>query len=94
MKIDIHAKNINLRDSLGDLIQKKVGKLENFHTHIMDTAVYLRNEGEGVNAKEVQIKMNIKNQTLITKEKGDSFEKALESTVDSMKRQLKRSKQK
>lgn len=94
MKIDIQAKNINLREPLHELIVKKVGKLENFHSNIVDTAVYLRNEGEGSNSKEVQIKLNVKNQTLVCKEKGDSFEAALENTVDSMKRQLKKAKQK
>ena len=94
MKIDIHAKNINLHQPMEELIQKKLNKLENFHTHIVGTDVYLRQEGEGVNNKEVQIKLNIKSQTLISKEKGNSFEQALDSTVDSMKRQLKKSKQK
>ena len=94
MKIDIHAKNINVRSSLQELIQKKVNKLENFHSQIVDTSVYLRNEGERNNAKEVQIKLNIKNQTLVSKEKGETFEQALETTVNSMKRQLKKSKQK
>jgi putative sigma-54 modulation protein len=94
MKIDIHAKNINVRDSLKDLIITKVSKLGNFHSYILDTDVYLRNEGEGVNANEVQIKLNIKSQTLVSKEKGDTFEQALETAVDSMKRQLKKAKQK
>ena len=94
MKIDIHAKNITVKDSLMELINNKVSKLSNFHSYILDTDVYLRNEGEGVNANEVQIKLNIKSQTLVSKEKGDTFEQALESAVDSMKRQLKKSKQK
>lgn len=94
MKIDIHAKNITVKDSLKDLINSKVNKLSNFHSYILDTDVYLRNEGEGINSNEVQIKLNIKNQVLVTKEKGDTFEQALEIAVDSMKRQLKKAKQK
>jgi putative sigma-54 modulation protein len=92
MKIDIHAKNIEVEQSLFDLINKKVSKLGNFHNHIINTAVYLHEEGN--NIKEVQIKLNIKNQTLICKERGESFEQALEITVDTMKRQLKKHKQK
>ena len=94
MKIDIHAKNITVKDSLKELINNKVSKLGNFHSYILDTDVYLRNEGEGINSNEVQIKLNIKSLTLVSKEKGDTFEQALESAVDSMKRQLKKSKQK
>ncbi|MEA3496121.1 MAG: ribosome-associated translation inhibitor RaiA [Bacteroidota bacterium] len=94
MKIDIHAKNINVWDTLNDLILKKVGKLQNFHAYIINTDVYLRNEGEGVNSKEVQIKVNVKDHTLVCKENSESFEKALESATSSMERQLKKSKQK
>jgi putative sigma-54 modulation protein len=94
MKIDIHAKNITLKDTLKELIESKVGKLSTFHTHIFDTNVYLRHEGESSNSNEVQIKMNIKSQILVSKEKGETFEQALDSAVDSMKRQLQKSKQK
>jgi len=94
MKIDIHAKNITVKDSLKELIDLKVGKLSNFHSFIVGTDVYLRHEGEGTDANEVQIKCNIKNLTLISKEKGNTFEKALDLAVDSMKRQLQKSKQK
>ena len=94
MKIDIQAKNINLKEPLHELIMKKVGKLSNFHSELLDTSVYLRAEGESVENKEVQIKLNVKNQTLIAKERAETFEKALESTVESMKRQIKKYKQK
>ena len=92
MKVDIKAKNITVSDTLNKLIQKKVSKLQNFHTHILTTSVYLNNDG--ITSKEVQIKLNIKNQVLFCKEKGESFEQALESSVDCMKRQLKKHKQK
>jgi len=92
MKIDIHAKNMHVEKDLSDFINKKVGKLMTFHSYILDTAVYLKDEG--VLQKEVQLKLNIKNQTLVCKEKGETYEQALERTVDAMKRLLEKSKQK
>jgi putative sigma-54 modulation protein len=92
MKIDIHAKNIEMEKPLFELINKKVSKLSNYHAQIIDTAVYLHSESN--NLKEVQLKLNIKSQTLICKERGESFEHALELSVDNMKRQLSRYKQK
>jgi putative sigma-54 modulation protein len=92
MKIDIHANNIELDKNLAELINKKVGKLSNYNPHIIDTAVYLH--AEGPTTKEIHIKLNIKNQTLICKEKGETFEEALDLSVDKMKRQLERHKQK
>jgi len=94
MKIDIHAKNVSINDSLKSLIINKVNKLETFHSHIISTDVYLRNEGESSASNEIQIKMNVKNQTLISKESGESFEKVLDNAVDSMKRQLQKTKEK
>lgn len=92
MKIDIHAKNLNVDPELTEIINRKVGKLSTFHTHILDTAVYLKDEG--ITEKEVQIKLSIKNQTLVCKERGETFEKALDLSVDGIKRQLQKYKQK
>ena len=92
MKVDIQAKNITVSSSLNELINKKVSKLQNFHTHILTISVYLNNDG--IKSKEVQIKLNIRNQTLFCKEKAETFEQALEHSVDCMKRQLKKHKQK
>ena len=92
MKIDIHAKNIEVSDKLNDMIKKKVNKLSVVYNQIIDTAVYLHEEG--VNVKEVQLKVNIKNQTLICKERHDTFESALDMSVEAMKKQIIKYKEK
>jgi putative sigma-54 modulation protein len=92
MKIDIHAKNIEISDTLNEMIKKKVNKLGVLYNQIIDTAVYLHQEGH--NIKEVQLKVNIKNQTLICKERHDSFESALDLSVDAMKKQILKCKEK
>ena len=92
MKVDIQAKNITVSEKLNTLIHKKVDKLKNFHSHILGISIYLNNDG--IKSKEVQIKISVKNQTLFCKEKAESFEQALELSVDSIKRQLKKYKQK
>lgn len=94
MKIDIHAKNVEVNDSLKQLINNKVTKLNTFHSHIINTDVYLRNEGESQISNEIQLKLTVKNQTLVAKETHESFEKALDLAVNSMKRQLKKIKEK
>jgi putative sigma-54 modulation protein len=92
MKIDIHAKNIEISDTLNDMIKKKVNKLNVLFNQIIDTAVYLHEEGH--NVKEVQLKVNIKNQTLVCKERHETFESALDMSVDAMKKQLLKYKEK
>ena len=92
MKIDIHAKNIEVSDTLNDMIKKKLSKLSMLNNQIIDTAVYLHEEGH--NVKEVQLKVNIKNQTLVCKERHDNFESALDMSVDAMKKQILKYKEK
>jgi len=92
MKIDIHAKNIEISDLLNEMITKKVNKLSTLFNQIIDTAVYLHEEGQ--NVKEVQLKVNIKNQTLVCKERHVTFESALDMSVDAMKKQLIKYKEK
>jgi putative sigma-54 modulation protein len=92
MKIDIHAKNIEVSDSLNESIKKKLNKLSNLYNQIIDTAVYLHEEGQ--NVKQVQLKVNIKNQTLVCKERNDTFESALDMSVDAMKKQILKHKEK
>ena len=92
MKIDIHAKNIEVSDTLNEMIKKKVSKLSNLYNQIINTAVYLHEEGH--NIKEVQLKLNIKNQTLVCKERDETFESALDMSVDAMKKQILKYKEK
>jgi putative sigma-54 modulation protein len=92
MKIDIHAKNIELSNTLSEMIKKKVSKLGILYNQIIDTAVYLHEEGH--NVKEVQLKVNIKNQTLVCKERHETFESALDMSVDAMKKQILKYKEK
>jgi len=92
MKIDIHAKNIEISDKLNDMIKKKVSKLSILYNQIIDTAVYLHEEGH--NMKEVQLKVNIKSQTLVCKERHETFESALDMSVDAMKKQILKCKEK
>jgi putative sigma-54 modulation protein len=92
MKIDIHAKNIVVSNALNEMINKKVNKLGSLYNQIIATAVYLHEEGQ--NVKEVQLKVNIKNLTLVCKERHDTFESALDMSVDAMKKQLIKHKEK
>jgi putative sigma-54 modulation protein len=92
MKIDIHAKNIEVSDKLNEMIKRKVNKLSTLYNQIIDTAVYLHEEGN--NLKEVQLKVIIKNQTLVCKERNETFESALDMSVDAMKKQIIKYKEK
>jgi len=88
MKIDIHTKTPD--EVLNQSINKKVSKLGKLNSHIIDASVYLTEEGH---EKEVQIKIDIKNKTLVCKERGESFKEALDLSVNTMKRLLAKHKE-
>lgn len=92
MNIEIQASNVKVDDRLNGLIQKKVQKLEQFYDRIFSAIIYLHNNG--VNSKEVEIKINVKSNTLFCKEKAESIEKALDASVEAMRRRLIRYKEK
>ena len=75
-------------------IQKRVDKLETFYDRIVDGEVILRVEKNNQNQnKTVEIKINIPGEQLFVKEKSNSFEPATDMAVESLKRQLKRYKE-
>ncbi len=95
MKIDIQTPdNVQLTDHLNEVIQNKVKKLEHFYQNIMDCIVYLHDNGNSVNDKEVEIKIIVKDNTLFCKEKENSFEKAVDLAVEAMRKQIQKYKEK
>lgn len=93
MQIDIQtADNINLTEHLNEVITKKVEKLEQFYNQIMDCIVYLKDNG--LNSKEVELKVLVKDDTLFCSEKSESLEKAVDAAVKAMKKQVEKYKDK
>jgi putative sigma-54 modulation protein len=95
MQIDIQTPdNVKLTDHLESIINQKVEKLEQIYQHIMDCTVYLHDNGHGINDKEIEIKVTVKDNTLFAKEKENSFEKALDLSVEAMRKQVQKYKEK
>lgn len=96
MKLQMHSIHFDASEQLLDFVQVKMDKLETFYTKIIDGEVFLR-IGKGEHSKEnkmVELKLNLPGQTLFAKEIADSFEAATQEAVDSLRRQLKKYKEK
>ncbi len=95
MKTDIQSIHFKADEKLKDYISKKLDKLHTFYDGILDTQVFLKvhNVSEKEN-KEVEIKVNARNNSFIKKETGRSFEAATDLAVEALKRQVKRFKEK
>ena len=90
MNIRIEHNGHEMNDQFEEQIQIKVGKLENHYNGIVDAIVFLHKERE---SREVEIKLNVKDETLFVKESSDSFLNALEDSVKSMQIRLKKYKE-
>lgn len=96
MKLQFHSVHFNADPKLTEFIEQRTNKLETFYDRITDGEVFLRlekNEHRYDN-KVVEIKLNIPGTTLFTKEHATSFEAATDQAIESLRRQLKKYKEK
>ncbi|MDQ3393729.1 MAG: ribosome-associated translation inhibitor RaiA [Bacteroidota bacterium] len=95
MKLQMHSVHFDADQKLIDFIQKKADKLETFYDRILEGEVYLRiiNDDSNEN-KVVEIKLYLPGTSLFAKEQAKSFEAATDMTVEALRRQIKKTKQK
>lgn len=94
MKLQIQSLHFDADVKLTDFIQKKLDKLETFYDRIVDGEVTLKVQNTTTNNKLVQVKLAIPGNDLLVKEEGASFEEAVDLAYESLKRQLKKHKEK
>jgi putative sigma-54 modulation protein len=95
MKVFTQSVNFNADKKLIIYADEKVLGLVKYHDKIVDAEVFLKvlNISDKEN-KLTEIKINIPGSELIVKREARTFEEGINSAVDNLKRQLKRSKEK
>ena len=95
MKLQIQSIHFDADKKLLDFIQKKMDKLETFYDKIIGGEIFLKLENTNdKNNKIVNIKINIPGNDLIVKEQKPSFEEAVDTAYEVLKKQLKKQKEK
>jgi putative sigma-54 modulation protein len=95
MNISIKSIHFSADRKLEELIQSKINKLAQFHDSIIGANVYLRLEkNQDLENKITEIKLDIPGTELFAKKQSNSFEKSTDSTVEALRRQLKKFKEK
>lgn len=95
MKVQTRAIHFSADQKLELFIQKKLQKLEQFFDRIIKAEVVMKLENTGkVKDKIVEVKIKVPGNMLITKETHKTFEAAIDSSLDSLKRQLIKHKSK
>ncbi|MDP4600458.1 MAG: ribosome-associated translation inhibitor RaiA [Polaribacter sp.] len=95
MKVFTQSVNFNADKDLINYVEKKANQLVKFHDKIVDVEVFLKvqNTSDKEN-KIIEIKLNIPGNELIVKRETKTFEEGINLGIDSLKRQLKKSKEK
>lgn len=96
MNLQVHAVQFSADQKLIELIEKKSEKLTQFFDKIMGVDVYLKldNKSSQVKEKVVSVKVTIPGNQLFAEESSKMFEEAVDLSIDSIRRQLKKHKQK
>lgn len=95
MKVNVQSVNFNADKDLVDFVNKKVEGLEKFHDKIVDAEVFLKVQQTSEKENKVtELKLNVPHHDLMVKKESKTFEEGISLCVDSMKRQLKKIKEK
>lgn len=95
MDIRINSVRFDHSDKLEQFIHKKVGKLDKYFEGIITVDVILRVvKPESSDNKKVELKVNVPNNELFAEKDANTFEEAVDSAIDAVKKQLTRHKEK
>jgi ribosome hibernation promoting factor len=96
MKLQIQSIQFDADRKLLQKIENKVMKLDKYFDHIIEAEVFLKfdNNHSTIKDKSVLAKVFIPGKTLFAEDTAKLFEDALEVVVESLKRQLKKRKEK
>ena len=96
MNITMHSIRFDADQKLVEFINTKVKKLPNVYDDILGAEVFLRLDKDTSDRenKLVEIKLDVKGQTVFAKKQCKTFEEATDLSVEPLKRQLVKRKQK
>lgn len=95
MKVFTQSVNFKADIDLVKFIEKKVGSLDKFHDKIVDAEVFMKVQKTSDKENKItEVKINIPGNELIVKKTTKTFEEGISLGVESLKRQLRKSKEK
>lgn len=95
MDIKIHSIHFDADKKLIDFINNKVKKLIQFYDNIIGVEVFLRVEkDQGTENKLAEIRLDIPGNDIFAKKKSRSFEESIDNSLEAIKRQLTKFKEK
>jgi putative sigma-54 modulation protein len=95
MELKINAVHFTADQKLIQFISEKINKLELMYDQIISSKVYLRLDKSDIKENKIaEVKVMIPGNELFAKKQCKSFEEAIDSVVQALKRQISKSKEK
>jgi len=95
MNTKIQSLHFDADKKLLEFIQERVSKLTNYHDGIISSDVILRIEkSNAADNKIAEIKLHIPGNDLFAKKQCKTFEEAVDTSIDALKIQVKKHKEK
>lgn len=95
MKLRVQSINFDATQALEAYVEKKTNKLSRFFDEILNVEVYLKVvKPETVSNKEAEIKISVPSADFFASKVCDTFEEAVDLSVDALERQVVKYKEK
>jgi len=95
MKVFVQSVNFNADQELIKFVEEKVKSLERFHDRIINAEVFLKVQKTSEKENKIlEAKINIPGNEVVVRKQAKFFEEAMNLAFETLKRQLRRSKEK
>ena len=95
MKVIIEPVNTENSELTNDLIKRKLNKLDQFFDKIISANVFLKELNiSSKENKSIEVRLSIPGDDIVVKKTSVTFKKCIDVVMDSLKRTLKRHKEK
>ena len=95
MTVKIQSVHFDADKKLLDFVQERVDKLTHFYDGIIKSEVILKlDKADSTDNKIAEIKLHIRGNDLFAKKQCKSFEEAVDTSIEALKKQVKKHKEK
>ena len=93
MEIKVHSIHFDADQKLINFIKNRIQKLDLFYGDIISSEVYLRLDKNNIEGNKVaEIRLNTPGKEMFAKKQCKSFEEAIDSAAEALRRQVRRKK--
>ncbi|HEX8517025.1 MAG TPA: ribosome-associated translation inhibitor RaiA [Bacteroidia bacterium] len=95
MTVKIQSVHFDADKKLLEFVQERVDRLNQYYDGIINSEVILKiDKAEGTDNKIAEIRLHIPGNDLFAKKQCKSFEEAVDTSIDALKTQVKKHKEK